>query len=71
MNFLSKNWWKYALLRATKTFFQTMVALIPAATMITQVDWLTALGTSALAFVLSLFTSLGGLPEVEGSYGGD
>lgn len=71
MNIFNKEWWKNALVRAVKTFCQTMVALIPAAAMITEVDWLTALGTSALAFVLSLLTSLGGIPEVPSSYRGD
>lgn len=61
----NKNWWKAALVRAVKTLAQTAAALIPAAVTITQVDWLTVLGTAALAAVVSLLTSLAGLPEVE------
>ncbi len=59
------TWMKAALIRATKTACQTIVAMIPAAAMITEVDWMTVLGTAALAFVASIVTSLAGLPEVE------
>ena len=61
----NKRWWKAALVRAVKTVAQAAVAMIPAAVTITQVDWLTVLGTAALAGVVSLLTSLAGLPEVE------
>lgn len=60
-----KNWMKAAGVRALKTVAQTAVALLPASAMITDVDWLVVLGTSALAGVASLLTSLAGLPEVE------
>ena len=58
------NWLKAAGIRAVKTVAQTAVALIPAAVTITAVDWLTVAGTAALAGVVSLLTSLAGLPEV-------
>lgn len=61
----NKNWWKAALIRAVRTVAQAAAAMIPAAVTITQVDWLTVLGTAALAGVLSLLTSIAGLPEVE------
>lgn len=61
----TKKWWRAALVRALKTVAQTAVALIPAAATITQVDWLTVAGTAALAGLVSLLTSLAGLPEVE------
>lgn len=61
----NKKWWKAALVRAVKTVAQAAVAMIPAAMTITQVDWLTVLGTAALAGLVSLLTSLAGLPEVE------
>ena len=61
-----KKWWKAAGIRAVKTVAQTAVSLIPAAVTITAVDWLTVAGTAALAGVVSLLTSLAGLPEVEG-----
>lgn len=61
----NKNWWRAAAIRALKTFSQAAVAMIPAAVTIVQVDWLTVLGTAALAGAVSLLTSLAGLPEVE------
>lgn len=61
-----KIWFKAAGIRAVKTFAQTTVALIPTAVMITEVDWLVVLGTSLTAGLLSLLTSVAGLPEVEG-----
>lgn len=62
----TKEWVKAALIRAVKTFAQAAVGLIPAAAMLSSVDWLTVLGTAALAAVLSIFTSFAGLPEVDG-----
>ena len=61
----NKNGWKAALIRAVRTVAQAAAAMIPAAVTITQVDWLTVLGTAALAGVCSILTSLAGLPEVE------
>lgn len=60
------QWVKAAGIRAIKTFAQSAIALLPAAAMITAVDWKTVLGTAALAAVASLLTSIAGLPEVEG-----
>lgn len=57
------NWMKAAAIRAARTTAQTMVAMIPAAVTICQVDWKTVLGTAALAGIASLLTSLAGLPE--------
>lgn len=63
---MTKEFWKAALIRAIKTFAQAMVAQIGAGSIgIVQFDWIGALSVSAMAFVLSLFTSLAGLPEVE------
>ena len=56
------QWVKAAGIRAIKTFAQAAIALLPAAAMITAVDWKTVLGTAALA---SMLTSVAGLPEVE------
>lgn len=61
----AKKWLKAAGIRAVKTMAQTVVALIPAAATITQVDWLTVIGTAALAGVTSVITSLAGLPELK------
>ena len=62
----SKEWWKAAGIRAIKTIAQTAIALIPAGVMIQEVNWVMVLGTAGLAGVLSLLTSLAGLPEVDG-----
>lgn len=62
---MNKKWIKAAGVRAIKTMAQTAVAMIPAATTIAQVDWITVAGTVALAGALSILTSVAGLPEVE------
>ena len=59
------KWGKAALVRALRTVAQTALAMIPVAVSITAVDWLNVVGTAALAGVLSLLTSVAGLPEVE------
>lgn len=60
------RWFKCALVRALKTFAQSAVAGIPVAVSITEVQWTHVLGTAALAFILSMLTSVAGLPELEG-----
>jgi hypothetical protein len=52
-------------MRAVKTIAQTAVAMIPAAATITGVDWKTVIGTAALAGLMSVLTSVAGLPEVK------
>lgn len=59
------RWAKAAVVRAVKTAAQTAVAMIPAASMIQQVDWIAVVGTSALAAVVSILTSVAGIPEVK------
>lgn len=61
-----KRWVKAAGIRAAKTMAQTAAAMLPAAAMITEVDWKAVVGTAALAGVASILTSFKGLPEVEG-----
>ena len=61
-----KEWAYYALLRAVKTFAQCFAASIGTGMVTVQeVDWLRAASVSFVAFVLSILTSLGGLPEVK------
>lgn len=62
---MSKKWIEAAGIRALKTIAQTAAAMIPAAVTITAVDWATVAGTAALAGVLSILTSVAGLPEVD------
>lgn len=60
----NKTWWRAAFVRALRTVAQTAVATIGTAALIERVNWLAVLSASALAGVLSLLTSLAGLPEV-------
>ena len=62
-NFL--KWVKAAGIRAIKTVAQTAVATIGTSAMLDEVNWMAVLSTSALAGVLSLLTSIAGLPEVK------
>lgn len=58
--------WKAALVRAIHTALQTMIAMIPAAVGIDEIDWLGVVSTAALAGVVSLLKSgLVGMPEVQ------
>lgn len=60
-----KRWARAAGVRALKTAAQTAVAMVPVGVSITEVGWMGVLGTAALAAVLSLLTSVAGLPEVD------
>lgn len=62
---MTKKWWKAAGVRAVKTVAQAAVAVIGTMAMLFQVDWLVVGSTALLAGVLSLLTSVAGLPEVE------
>jgi hypothetical protein len=62
---MSREWLRAAGIRALKTVCQSAVALIPAAVTISAVDWKTVIGTALLAGVVSLLTSVAGLPEVD------
>lgn len=67
----TKTWWKAASIRALKTMAQCAVAMLPAAATISAVDWQTVVGTAALSGVVSLLTSIAGLPEVKTTENGD
>lgn len=62
---MNKNWWKAAGIRALKTVAQTAVATIGTSALLNEVNWIAVASASALAGVLSLLTSVAGLPEVE------
>lgn len=61
-----KKWALAALVRAVKTAAQTAVGAIGATAIFTEVNWSVVGMTALLSFVLSLLTSVAGLPEVEG-----
>ena len=60
-----KNWIKAAGIRAIKTVAQTAVATIGTSAVIGDVNWLVVASASTLAGVLSLLTSVAGLPELK------
>ena len=65
MNEKTKKWLKAAGVRAVKTVAQTAIATIGASAVLSAVDWPMVASAAALAGVLSLLTSVAGLPEVE------
>ena len=66
MNEKTKKWFKAAGIRAIKTVAQTAIATIGTTAVFHEVNWLIVGSASLLAGVLSLLTSLAGLPELEG-----
>lgn len=60
-----KIWIKAAAIRAIKTICQAAIATIGTAAIISEIDWKYIVSASLLAGILSLLTSLAGLPEVE------
>lgn len=61
----TKKWLKCAGIRAIKTVAQTAVATIGTAAVMSAVDWKVVASASILAGVLSLLTSIAGLPEMK------
>lgn len=60
----NKLWWSAALTRCLKTCAQTAIATIGTGALISEVDWVMVVSSSAVAGLLSLLTSIAGLPEV-------
>lgn len=59
----TKSWFRAAMIRALKTFAQTMAATLSTAALFSEIDWPLTLSAATLAALLSLLTSLAGLPE--------
>ena len=67
MSNATKAWIKAAGVRAIKTVAQTAIATIGTSAALGDVNWIIVASTAALAGVLSLLTSLAGLPELDGN----
>ena len=59
------KWLKAAGIRAVRTVAQSAIALIPVGVTVSAVGWGEVIGTAALAGILSLLTSVAGLPEIK------
>lgn len=60
------DWLKAAGIRALKTAAQTAVSILGVATVLQDVDWMMLLSASALAALMSILTSIAGIPEAGG-----
>lgn len=60
-----KSWWRAAGIRAVKTMAQAAIGTIGASAILSAVEWPVVASAAVLAGVLSLLTSVAGLPEVE------
>lgn len=60
-----KNWFRAASIRAIKTVAQTAIATIGTAVVLDDVNWVAVASATVLAGMLSMLTSVAGLPEVE------
>ena len=63
---MNKQWLKAAGIRALKTVAQTAVATIGTSAVLGEVNWIAVMSASVLAGILSLLTSVAGLPELKG-----
>ena len=61
----TRLWIKAAFIRAVKTMAQTAIATMSTSAVLSEIDWKVALSSTVLAGVLSLLTSIAGLPEVK------
>lgn len=61
----TKQWIKAALVRAVKTVAQTAIATIGTSALLSEVNWIVVASASILAGILSILTSIAGLPEVD------
>lgn len=65
MNSNMKRWLKAAGIRAVKTMAQTAIATTSTAAVLSDIDWKIAISSTVLAGILSLLTSVTGLPELD------
>ena len=62
---MTKHWFKAAGIRAIRTIAQTATAMLAPTTLLTEVNWIAVLSASALSGLLSMLTSIAGLPEIK------
>lgn len=65
MKFRTRQWIKAAAIRAIKTMAQTAIATIGTSAVIVDIDWMLVVSASAVSGILSVLTSIAGLPEVD------
>lgn len=63
-NIFTKSWFKASAIRSAKTIAQTAIATIGTSAVLGDVDWIAVASASVLAGILSMLTSVAGLPEV-------
>ena len=64
-NIFTKKWFYAAFIRSLKTMAQTAVSMLTVGQAVLEVNWVNVLSVSAVAGVISMLTSIAGLPEVE------
>lgn len=64
---MNRTWFKAAGVRAIKTIAQSAIAMIGTSAVMGEVDWIMVASAAALSGILSLLTSITGLPEVDGT----
>ena len=62
---MTKQWWKAAGIRAIKTVAQSAVGMIAVGAAISEIDWIYVVSVAVVAGIVSMLTSIAGLPEVE------
>lgn len=62
---MNKKWLKAAMIRAIKTVAQTALSLVGVGTVMSDINWIMVASASCLSGILSLLTSLAGIPEVK------
>ena len=65
-NLINKKWWHASFIRCIKTVCQTAIATIGTSAVMGDVNWAMVGSASLLAGILSMLTSIAGLPEVKG-----
>lgn len=61
----TKKWWKAAGVRAVKTMAQTALSMLTVGQAVLEVNWVNVMSVTATAGVISILTSIGGIPEVK------